>query len=526
MTSTPPARTSWPSVSVIVLNYNGLRHLEACFTSLAALDYPADALELLMVDNGSSDGSMAFVRERFPRVRVHSLPANIGFAAGNDAGAEVATGEYLAFLNNDTRVDPAWLRELVSSLLGDAERGVVCTGSKMLDWSGRTIDFVGGVMNFHAFGYQLCYGLPIAAEPPAYRRKRDLLFACGGSMLIQANVFRDSGGFDGDFFAFFEDVDLGWRLWVLGYRVVFAPGAVVYHKEGGTSGAKRAPSHRRYRLFETNTLAAIVKNYEQANLDRILPAALLLEFKRALMSGGDAINRAEYRLDGPSKAEPSPTAHLPTMSAAHIQGMGKLADRWQHLKAERTRIQSRRRRPDSEILPLFRRPFAPQFAGRAYADAMRRLSAALDLYPIVAGASPSRILIHRSPDSLDYARAAALNRLLGAEFLTMQGPADPVVAANADLLLSVGATLPPTGFAPNVPLAVDMGGTPPERVSAAGRAALVQRAGLVVCSDSATAVAWQRALPVDLPVAVQGDGDGLAAEVRRYCWYPLHRGRV
>ncbi|MGI8586980.1 MAG: glycosyltransferase family 2 protein [Chloroflexia bacterium] len=512
-----------PLISIVIPNMNGMEHLPDCFASLAAADYPLDRQEWIVSDNGSVDGSVGFLRREYARAKIVENGRNIGFAPGCNAGAAAATGEYLVFLNNDTRVAPGWLHGYLSALARDPE--AVCAASYMRSWDDTEPDFDGAASNLFGVGRQRAViGWPDCPTGPG--EGDPLLFASGGAMLIRRDVFREVGGFDTSFFIYFEDVDLGWRLWVLGYRVVFAPGAVVYHKEGGTSGAKRAPSHRRYRLFETNTLAAIVKNYEQANLDRILPAALLLEFKRALMSGGDAINRAEYRLDGPSKAEPSPTAHLPTMSAAHILGMGKLADRWQHLMAERTRIQSRRRRPDSEILPLFRRPFAPQFAGRAYADAMRRLSAALDLYPIVAGASPSRILILRSPDSLDYARAAALNRLLGAEFLTMQGPADPVVAANADLLLSVGATLPPTGFAPNVPLAVDMGGTPPERVSAAGRAALVQRAGLVVCSDSATAVAWQRALPVDLPVAVQGDGDGLAAEVRRYCWYPLHRGRV
>src|SRR5438045_7396144 len=93
-----------PLVSVIVLNYNGLRYLDDCFRSLLDLDYPAASLELLLVDNGSTDESLAFMAAHFPQVRVHRLAQNIGFAAGNDAGAEVARGEYLAFLNNDTRV--------------------------------------------------------------------------------------------------------------------------------------------------------------------------------------------------------------------------------------------------------------------------------------------------------------------------------------------------------------------------------------------------------------------------------------
>src|SRR5690349_20246239 len=102
-----------PSVSVVVLNFNGLKHLETCFTSLQALDYPGDKLELILTDNGSSDGSLAFMRDRFPHVRLIETGGNIGFAAGNNYGAERANGQYVAFLNNDTRVEPDWLIEMV-----------------------------------------------------------------------------------------------------------------------------------------------------------------------------------------------------------------------------------------------------------------------------------------------------------------------------------------------------------------------------------------------------------------------------
>src|SRR2546426_11990279 len=89
---------AYPTVSVVVLNYNGLKHLEPCFRSLTALDYPASRLELLLVDNGSTDNSLAFMREHFPSVRLEEAGSNLGFAAGNDLGAEQATGQYVAFL--------------------------------------------------------------------------------------------------------------------------------------------------------------------------------------------------------------------------------------------------------------------------------------------------------------------------------------------------------------------------------------------------------------------------------------------
>ena len=209
-----------PTVSVVVLNYNGLKHLEPCFTSLMELDYPADKLQLVLVDNGSRDGSLDFMGAAFPSVTVMSTGGNLGFAAGNNYGAERASGEYVAFLNNDTRVEREWLREMVKSLVAGKEDGVVCTSSLMLDWSGKKIDFQAGGVNFHGFGFQPSYGRP-------YERTeivpRELLFACGGSMLIDRKLFLDVGGFDPDYFAFFEDVDLGWRLWILGYKVTLTP---------------------------------------------------------------------------------------------------------------------------------------------------------------------------------------------------------------------------------------------------------------------------------------------------------------
>src|SRR5215210_5892087 len=150
-----------PPVSVVVLNYNGLKHLDTCFRALLELDYPADRLELILTDNGSSDGSIAFMRKHFPQVRVVETGGNLGFAAGNDFGAEQATGEYVAFLNNDTRVEPDWLSELVNTLVEGQEQGVICASSLMLDWTGKKIDFQAGALNFHGFGFQPSYGLPV-----------------------------------------------------------------------------------------------------------------------------------------------------------------------------------------------------------------------------------------------------------------------------------------------------------------------------------------------------------------------------
>ncbi len=153
-------KSDLPTISVVVLNYNGLKHLDPCFRSLTALDYPPNRLELLLLDNGSSDDSLTFMREHFPSVRLEESGSNLGFAAGNDLGAERATGEYVAFLNNDTRVEPNWLKEMVKSLAW-SDDNTVCTSSLMLDWAGEKIDFQAGALNFHGFGFQPSYGQPV-----------------------------------------------------------------------------------------------------------------------------------------------------------------------------------------------------------------------------------------------------------------------------------------------------------------------------------------------------------------------------
>ncbi len=394
------APDAWPLVSVIVLNYNGLRHLETCFASLLALDYPAERLELLLVDNGSSDGSAAFMAGRFPTVRVHQTGSNLGFAGGNNAGAAVARGDYFAFLNNDTKVDPAWLRELVTSLRADEAAGVVCTGSKMLGWDGQTIDFVGGVMNFHAFGWQEGYQLPVAMEPEAYHQKHDLLFACGGSMLIRADVYRTSGGFDSAFFAFFEDVDLGWRLWLMGHRVTITPSAITYHRHHGTAGA--IPDHRRLVLYERNSLYAVYKNYSDANLTRVLPATLaLLNARIVRFAELTGLDPAEFDL---RNATP-PTKDLINVhpqAVSTLLAANEFIDNLPLLTERRDAVQALRQRSDDEIFAMFGQPTRVHLLNHAvdaaYAKAHYTLLHELGIADLFA-AQPKHVLLI-SPDVL------------------------------------------------------------------------------------------------------------------------------
>jgi GT2 family glycosyltransferase len=218
------------------------------------------------------------VRRLLPLARVIRNGTNIGFAAGNNLGAAAATGHYVIFLNDDTRVHPDWLRELVDTA---ERRGATAVASYILDWSGTTVDFVDGALNFQGKGFQLEYGAPVDRLTP---EEKPLLFACGCAMLVDRAVLDDVGGWDEGAFAYYEDVELGWRLHVLGYEVWLSPRAIVYHKHHGTSG--RWPEPPRQRLYERNSLRALYGLLETDSLQRALPAALMLAADRALLETG------------------------------------------------------------------------------------------------------------------------------------------------------------------------------------------------------------------------------------------------
>ena len=300
-----------PCVSLVVLNWNGRRHLDACLGSLQALDYPGERLEIILCDNGSQDDSVEYVRSRFPAVRVIRLNRNYGFAEGNNRAAAVANGEWLGFLNNDMRVEPGWLQNMLAPLADQPQ------GSRILNWDGSAIDFIGGGVNFEGHGFQLDHG----ARQSSRDKSRRVLFACGGAMLIRRDVYKEVGGFDSDYFAFFEDVDLGWRLNLLGYDVWYTSGASVYHKHHGT--ARKIPYHKLRVLFERNALFTIYKAFDDANLAAVLPVAMLLTNERAIRLAG--LDSGKFELDGKSHgllAEPVPArAPGPNGSTAMAGGL-------------------------------------------------------------------------------------------------------------------------------------------------------------------------------------------------------------
>lgn len=415
---------NWPRVSVIVLNWNGQNYLSDCFDSLLALDYPREQLELIMVDNGSTDRSVAFMRERYPQVKIVETGRNLGFAGGNNAGARQATGEYVAFLNNDAHVMPDWLTELVRALQSDPD--VICVGSRLMNFTGDRVEFGGSSINFYGYGYQEGYDRANIAD---YMSTHPTIFACGGAFLIQRDVYLNSGGLDEDYFIYYEDVDLGWRLWVMGYKVLYVGSSVVLHKHHGAK--HQMPDASRRVLFERNAMLTLIKNYDDENLAKIWPVSLLLAIKRLYLASG--LDSNTYRIgypapkvttasrpikgarwlrvlkeDGPielvrraqgmirrklGKTDPSyPLSDRHTlpgvepgyeqvsrMALAHLVAANDVVDLLPRMFEKRTHVQAARRRRDVDIFALFGRPFDISFFEPAYEATQRQLTDLFDL---------------------------------------------------------------------------------------------------------------------------------------------------
>lgn len=234
--------------SVLIVVHAGAHHLADSLDPLAAAA-ERGTIEVVVVDNGSADGCGEEARRRYPWTQVVRSEHNTGFAGGVHLGAEAATGDVLVLLNDDAAAEPGLVEAHLETLAANPRAAV--SAGRLTSWDGRTHDFVRGGVTFDCHAFQLGQGFEVAEiEPPA--PGTGLPFACGGNMAIRRSDWEASGGFDHELFAYFEDVDLGWRLWAVGREVVAAPDAVARHRGAATSAA--LGDVRRGVLFERNAL--------------------------------------------------------------------------------------------------------------------------------------------------------------------------------------------------------------------------------------------------------------------------------
>ena len=257
-----------PLISVVVANWNGCRFLEKCLSSLAAQTYPA--VEVIVVDNGSSDGSVAWLAEHFPAVRVVANAANRGFAVANNQGIAAVRGAFVALLNNDAWAEPDWVVSLYAAAEPDDRIGMVA--SLMLSAARpEVVDSAGICVDRCGISWDRAGGQSAAqwSAGPA-----EVFGACAGAALYRREMLDELGGFDEDFFAYLEDVDLAWRARWLGWRACYAPTARVYHIHSGTGGEGSA--FKTYWLAR-NKLEMIFKNYPLSQLWLYLPLILVYD---------------------------------------------------------------------------------------------------------------------------------------------------------------------------------------------------------------------------------------------------------
>jgi GT2 family glycosyltransferase len=218
-----------PDISVVIVTWNGKRFLDPCLSAVASQQ--GVTCETILVDNGSHDGTIEFVRTRFPWVRIVELASNLGFAAGNNHGARLARGRYVAFLNNDTIADPGWLRALRDGL--DEGAGFALATSRIVYMHDpAVIDSAGdGVLRWGG-AFKRYHGAPAHVAD----RSDEVFAVCGAACLMPRAVFEELGGFDEDFFASHEDVDLSYRARLRGYRCRYVANALVRHHGSATIG--------------------------------------------------------------------------------------------------------------------------------------------------------------------------------------------------------------------------------------------------------------------------------------------------
>jgi GT2 family glycosyltransferase len=374
--------TDLPTVSIIVVNWNGLDHLEPCLSSLTALDYPVDRFEIVVIDNASVDGSVEFIRSRFPGVRVNVQATNLGFAPAVNLGAAMSNKDAIAFVNNDMKVAPSWLRELTKHFA--PADGVSCVAGTILNWDGTELDFGGGAINFHGFGEQPGVGTPVAEARIVDGSVQP--FACGGALLVDRRTFVELGGFDPKFFAYFEDVDFGLRLQVCGHRTVLAAHALSFHRHHGTSSRFRW--HERMVLLERNALRLMIKNVGDESLPRLLAGAMLMQSQRALFDAHS--QRADYNIG----VGHDDITSVNRLALSRLHATDDVLQDLPQLFELRRQIQQRRTATDAEVLSSFGLPLTPFGNSDAgYANVFNSVVAMLGIDQLFQGVAVQKVVI-------------------------------------------------------------------------------------------------------------------------------------
>ncbi len=261
----PHKNKDYPLVSIVVLNYNSKEVVERCLKSVLNSNYPH--FEVIFVDNASTDGGFEFAKALFGSetcIRFILNSDNFGFAEGNNIGARETRGKYVIFLNNDTEVEKEWLNAIVSIMEADPTIGACQSKIRKMD-NPEILETAGGVLDYCGFPH----GRGLSEyDNGQFDRVEEIFASKAVSMTVRRSVLKEVGLFDPKFFIYCDEADLCWRIRLRGYKVVFVPKSIVYHKGQGTT-RKQASSFLTFHATK-NHFAVLIKNYGAKNLLKYL----------------------------------------------------------------------------------------------------------------------------------------------------------------------------------------------------------------------------------------------------------------
>ena len=267
-------------VAVVILNYNGKKFLEQFLPNVISNCDPTWS-EIVVADNASTDDSVAFMRERFPQIRLIENGSNGGFATGYNLALRQIEAQYYVLLNSDIEVSPHWLDPVVA--LMDSDTRIAACQPKILSYYHREqFEYAGASGGFiDKYGYPFCRGRVfqhLENDEGQYDAPMEVFWATGACMFVRADLYHSIGGLDDSFFAHMEEIDLCWRLKNAGYKVYCCPSSKVYHIGGGTL-PKNSP--RKTYLNFRNNLSLLVKNLPERRVKRTILYRIVLDWVAA-----------------------------------------------------------------------------------------------------------------------------------------------------------------------------------------------------------------------------------------------------
>jgi GT2 family glycosyltransferase len=256
-----------PLVSVLVVVYSNMDDLEDCLSSALDSDYPN--AEIIAVDNASTDGSPDFIRQKFPSVKLIEYALNLGFCEANNRAFRLAKGDFILFLNPDTRLPNDTISILVDRMEKDPQIGILAPKMLFLQ-EPKVINSVG--LQSNRIFYSCDRGF-LEYDRGQYDEEAEVIGACGGAMFVRKVVIDRIGLFDSRYFMYYEDLDFGIRSWLAGYKVLYTPDAIVYHRMRASGRSE----HLNEYVDNKNRIRTLLKNFSLPTLLRVLPRSLVFD---------------------------------------------------------------------------------------------------------------------------------------------------------------------------------------------------------------------------------------------------------